>query len=622
MDTGSMRAQNLELIPVQSSNHRPKVSVYFSSDGNKLFGWLHRPLGDSTSNVGLVICSPFGYESTCSHRTVRALAEAAAAMGVPTLRFDYAGTGDSCDIEPGCNQLDVWSSDVVAAASELKRLTGVDKVCLLGLRLGALLATLAAPRCVHVSGLVLISPVLNGRRLLRELRTARLAAALAMPVTVEPQASGLETGSLEFSGFPLSSATMSALSQIDLEASVAPAVSQMLIVDRKDLPVASKWAGSLSDCGTKVEYVALPDFVQIVMTPSDSAIIPHEMIAATCSWLQRHAIEEQRDHSNRSQACHQPVQTPEILILPAGEPQLSLTERPVSVAEDPFLFGIVTEPRSGETRRRAVILLNGGGVHHIGIFRDWVLLARRWARSGYVVLRLDMAGFGDSDTRPGRKNNEVFPPAALDDMRSAIDFMRHRYGVRDITLAGMCSGAYHALRAAAAGLAVNRILMVNPQNFFWKEGMTGDDMRQLTEAVLNPGGYRNRLLSKAHWARLLRGQVHLWTIPRVLVHRALMALESRFRDLARHLRIRLPRDLGSELEQIVGRGVRVVMVFARGEPGIDLLKIQAGSSIGRLGDRLHIHIVDGANHDFSERGSRTIMESILGDELSARSIVR
>jgi hypothetical protein len=40
------------------------------------------------------------------------------------------------------------------------------------------------------------------------------------------------------------------------------------------------------------------------------------------------------------------------------------------------------------------------------------------------------------------------------------------------------------------------------------------------------------------------------------------------------LRIRLPHDLGWELEEIAARGVRIVFVFAAAEPGLDLLTIQ------------------------------------------------
>jgi hypothetical protein len=102
------------------------------------------------------------------------------------------------------------------------------------------------------------------------------------------------------------------------------------------------------------------------------------------------------------------------------------------------------------------------------------------------------------------------------------------------------------------------------------------------------------------------------------MQRPLLAAESTLRDIARRLHIRLPNDLGTELEEIVARGVRVVFVFARGEPGIDLLKLQAGTSVNRLAERCRIHIINGGDHVFTRSGPRAMMEQIVSDELFAR----
>jgi len=246
-----------------------------------------------------------------------------------------------------------------------------------------------------------------------------------------------------------------------------------------------------------------------------------------------------------------------------------------------------------------------------------VSLARRWAHRGYVVLRMDLAGLGDSATRPGQPDNEVFPPAALEDVRIALDFVRQHYQVREVALGGLCSAAYHALRAAVAGLPVNRLLMVNPQNFVSDEGQMGTDL-QLAEVVRDVGGYRERVLSAAAWKRLLRGQVNVWHIVRVYLHRVRIAVQSAARDAARALHIRLPHDLGSELEEIAARGIRVVFVFARGDPGIELLRIQGGSAVRRLGDRCHVHIVDSADHTFTQSRARAVLEQTLSAELFVR----
>ena len=79
---------------------------------------------------------------------------------------------------PSADQIEQWVEDILAAEAELRRQTGVRQVCLLGMRLGALLATLAAARLSNVKGMIFLAPVTSGKRYLRELRTARLAAIM------------------------------------------------------------------------------------------------------------------------------------------------------------------------------------------------------------------------------------------------------------------------------------------------------------------------------------------------------------------------------------------------------------------------------------------------------------
>src|ERR1700679_2572896 len=180
----SASSSRLSIAPARSSQGADcapasgvRNAVYFNSGDNKLFGWFQSPPPSSASSIGLVICKPYGYEALCSHRSLRAFEEAASALGMPTLHFDYLGTGDSAEIDAQADQLTAWTQDVIAAVNELRRRTGVQQVCLLGVRLGALLAVLAASECTAVTSLILIAPIISGRRYVRSLRTARLAAA-------------------------------------------------------------------------------------------------------------------------------------------------------------------------------------------------------------------------------------------------------------------------------------------------------------------------------------------------------------------------------------------------------------------------------------------------------------
>ena len=619
---------NPRIEPRSESAGGAAQAFYFGPTEQHLFGWLHRPTAAMATDVGLVLCNPFGYEAICSHRSVRAFAEAAAAMGVASLRFDYRGTGDSADFDPDTDQIDAWVRDVAAAVAELRRQTGVKRVCLLGFRIGALLAALAARESDHVCGLMAIAPIVSGRRYVRELRTTRLAALLGserQPPQKAP-ADGAAGGStaLEVSGYLLSSATLAALGKVDLCALDHVPAPRVLVVDSETLPAARGWADTLTKAGADVTYGASPGLVEMLMTAPQFAVVPRHLIAAMQEWLSSFVSATATTARTTFQSIASQLSSPKsAMTLPCvGAPKSAmLTERTVRFGPDAALFGIVTEPPRGERRRRAVILLNPGVDHHIGASRLYVLFARQWGSQGYVVLRMDLAGIGDSLTRAGNPDDDVFPDSALDDIRAAIKYLSDNHQIDDVSLVGLCSGAYHALRAAAAGIQVQRILMINPQNYFWKKGMSITDL-QLVEVVRNPGVYQQQMLSAAAWKRLVRGEVNLFRIAQVYLQRAQMAVAYSARDWARRLRIRLSDDLCRDLEEIAARGVAIVFVFARGEPGLDLLQLEGGPAVNRLGSRCRVHVLDQGDHVFSHHDSRAALVEVLGDELLKKTMIK
>ncbi len=472
--------------------------------------------------------------------------------------------------------------------------------------------------------MILIAPVLSGRRYLRELRIIQLAAPRAAPRAHTASSSTIDIDSarnatLEINGFPMSAATIAALAAIELPLPRTP-VSAMLIIDGSGSPSTREWAKGLASLAVQATYVTLPGLIEMINTEPQCATVPREMIAAMSDWLPHQSatslVADASIRTNRG-TLRSP---PSMAILPSqngAAKRALLTERPVYIDSGATLFGIVTEPGEGEHYRGGVILQNSGAVHHIGSNRMYVSLARRWASSGYVVLRMDLGGIGDSSTRPARPDDDVFAPAALDDIQAAIHFIRDRYQLSDITLGGVCSGAYHALRAAIAKVSVNRIIMVNPINFYWKKGVTVEEL-QLADVIRNPRVYRDRLFSQQAWRKLLTGEVRVWRIVQVYFQHSLLGLESHLRDLARRLHIRLPYDLGRNLSEIVARGVEVVFVFASGEPGITLLKFKAGLSLKQLGNRCRVRIVEGGDHTFSQSAAREILEEILSDELTGQ----
>ena len=100
------------------------------------FGWLHNARGDT----GVVLCNPYGHEALWAHRSWRGLAEHLSANGMPALRFDYRGTGDSAQSEDDGERVDAWVSSVMDAVQYLRKTTGVKRVVLCGVRLGGMVA--------------------------------------------------------------------------------------------------------------------------------------------------------------------------------------------------------------------------------------------------------------------------------------------------------------------------------------------------------------------------------------------------------------------------------------------------------------------------------------------------
>lgn len=606
--------------PPAASSALTREPLYFKSANRSLFGWLHTPAAGAVAEIGIVVCKAFGYEAVCSHRTIRNLVDAAAASGTPVLRFDYLGTGDSEDLEAGADQLQVWTADVVAAVSELKRRTGVKQVCLLGLRLGGTLAILAARQTREVTALALVAPVIDSRRYLKELKTSQLVGSLAAKATRsdgQRAAAGTFPGSLEAGGYTLYPASSATLSQLNFNALEAPSVRRVLVIDRDDQPSARSWSEVMTGLGVQVDYTALPGYVGMLMSAPQFAVTPPAVIGTFSRWLEPYRADGTLV-TPPALPAKRPVPNTTMLqiAVPGGDPASCVTERALWLGEDSALFGIVTEPRAGEARRRAVIFMNAGADNHTGASRIHVSLAREWASRGYVALRFDLVGIGDSDTRSGRPDDEVFPPAAVDDMRAVIELVRCRYGIGDITIGGICSGAYHSLRAAAAQLPVNRVLMVNPMNFFWDYRKTLQDV-QLVDLVRDPGVYRDRLRSVKSWRRVFSGEANIRRFAAVHFYRVFLSLQPLLRDAARFFHIRLRQDLGWVLKDMDARGVRTVMVFSRGEPGLELLRVQGGLSTERLSNRCRIHIIDGADHTFTRSGPRAELTGILSAELFA-----
>lgn len=590
-------------------------ALYFGPPGSRLFGWLHRSAAPEVG-VALVICNPFGFEEVCVHRGLRVLAEAVAAAGTPVLRFDYAGCGNAAgDAEEG-EVLGRWQASVHDAIDAVKRASGAQRVCLFGVRLGALLATLAAVGRDDVPGLLLVAPVVRGRAYLRELTALGGTGRMASP-TGGPEG-------IESAGFLLPAAACDALRQIDLRMlSVAPA-PRVLIVERDDLPEGGDWAEALERLGAEVVVAHWPGYAAMVDDPQ-RALTPARIVEGVIETLGRWQAGRPRNAAARGDwgvpSIEQTVTTL------SGKRAWIEMPRHIDIGGS-GLFAVLHRPlpREGGPRpgeRRAVLMLNSGSVHSIGPNRLWVHLARRWAAEGVCVLRLDIAGIGDSAPRPGAADNVVYSPHAMADVAAALEHLRRHEGVGACHVMGLCSGAYHAFKAATTGLPVTSALMINPLTYFWAQGTSLTDIKDY-EVIELADKYRNKLFTREPWQRLLRGELELRLIGTVIWRRAKRMLRLWARGIARRLHLPLRDDLARELSQAARTGVPLRFVFASNAPGYTLLQQESGRALARLiarGD-VAVEFVPDADHTFTraqarERLVRQLDRTMLGHEVVA-----
>ncbi|HEV2622957.1 MAG TPA: alpha/beta fold hydrolase [Frateuria sp.] len=112
--------------------------------------------------VGMLLCPPVGQALVRTHRVYRQLAAGMAARGIPALRFDYRGSGDSAGDSVALD----WQQcldDIRSAAAELRVRSGCAMVVGFGAQLGGALALAAAP-AAGLAQLILWDPVLDGAR--------------------------------------------------------------------------------------------------------------------------------------------------------------------------------------------------------------------------------------------------------------------------------------------------------------------------------------------------------------------------------------------------------------------------------------------------------------------------
>jgi amino acid adenylation domain-containing protein len=210
--TGRTSVEDKSAEQIASRIH-PLSSFYFGRD-NSLYGLFQQPLEQSESTP-VLICPPIGYEYTRCQYFLHLLAENLASAGVPSLRFDFFGTGDSCGRDRDAT-FARWREDLVEAYDELELRTGAETVRVFGFRLNTMLA-LRALQDKPVDRWVCWDPVTQGQHYYEELRRMTLEEAKKLLVIRNLRTPSLMRDAEELVGMTFSSAAIQEMTSLVLD---------------------------------------------------------------------------------------------------------------------------------------------------------------------------------------------------------------------------------------------------------------------------------------------------------------------------------------------------------------------------------------------------------------------
>lgn len=143
--------------------------IFFGPKDGQLYGVYHPASGNTYREYCVLLCYPFGQEYMRAHRAFRILATEISELGFDVLRFDYFGTGDSAGSGEQATA-ERWQEDILEAVREICEISGRQRVIVIGLRIGALLAASVSGQIVPAPALVMWDPIVSGEDFIEEAR--------------------------------------------------------------------------------------------------------------------------------------------------------------------------------------------------------------------------------------------------------------------------------------------------------------------------------------------------------------------------------------------------------------------------------------------------------------------
>jgi len=196
------------------------------------------------------------------------------------------------------------------------------------------------------------------------------------------------------------------------------------------------------------------------------------------------------------------------------------------------------------------------------------------------------------------------------DVTAGVDELSRRFNA-PVLLLGMCSGAFHAFRAAYDDHRIAGLMLVNLQKLAWQHGESLSVVQRTT--LRTTRFYLRGLATRQAWLRLLHNEVNIAGIGRALtgrVARRLTAATDPMLALLRQRETRFSR-VRRHVSNLRQRHVPILFLLSGNDPGLDEISEYFGAQ-GRQFRRqpnVMFRMLEGADHTLSAHWAR---EALLG----------
>ncbi len=233
------------------------------------------------------------------------------------------------------------------------------------------------------------------------------------------------------------------------------------------------------------------------------------------------------------------------------------------------------------TRRRpgALVFLHGWAGYRVGPHQMFVKMARRSVQEGFMTVRFDFRGRGDSEGDPFATTLTTM----ISDTVAVAEVLTEKYGVEQIALIGDCSGSEVAIGAAPLIEEVAALIL-------WSAPIVGGQRSAAQRAkkshILHE--YLSKLFRRETWAKLLTGRLRVDMIRQALARGGKGAGEE-------GAAVDEEIDWRGRFAQFTGERL---FIYGGNDPTMPAAVRHYEDLSHQADQQFHCHIVAGSNHAF------------------------